>query len=683
MILSATLLLSALCASRVEGFYLPGVAPTTYHEGDSIPLLVNHLTPSMYFKHVDDDGKDTGDRESFLYSYDYYYDKFHFCKPEKLEKQRESLGSIIFGDRIYNSPFKLEMLKDKECEALCSSKIPANDAKFINKLIANGFFQNWLVDGLPAARKTTDERTKSEFYTPGFELGFIDVGGAKLRMDGQGEEDAHPKGATKPVAQDDYLDRPSKSKNEKRKKIVDPKELVKQLETAYFANHFNIEVQYHDRGNGDYRVVGVIVNPQSIKRDSSNSCAATGELLKLSEEEETTVHFSYSVKFTPSDTVWATRWDKYLHVYDPKIQWYSLINFSIVVIVLSSVVIHSLYRTLRDDLSRYNQLNLDDDFQEETGWKLVHGDVFRTPTKSLLLSVLVGSGTQLFVMAACTIAFALLGLLSPSSRGSLTTVMFILYALFGSLGSYTSMATYKFFGGEYWKVNMILTPILVPGLLFCVVLGLNFFLIMVESAGAIPFGTMCAIVLLWFVFSIPLSLAGSLIAKKKCRWNEHPTKTRQIPRQIPFQPWYLKTAPAALIAGIFPFGSIAVELYFVYSSLWFNKIFYMFGFLFVSFLLLTLTTALVTVLLTYYSLCLENWKWQWRGFWIGGAGCALYVFLHAILFTKFKLGGFVTIVLYVGYSLVISLLTCLITGAVGFMSSLWFVRRIYSSIKVD
>ena len=156
-------------------------------------------------------------------------------------------------------------------------------------------------------------------------------------------------------------------------------------------------------------------------------------------DRETTVHFSYSVKFTPSDTVWATRWDKYLHVYDPKIQWYSLINFSIVVIVLSSVVIHSLYRTLRDDLSRYNQLNLDDDFQEETGWKLVHGDVFRTPTKSLLLSVLVGSGTQLFVMAACTIAFALLGLLSPSSRGSLTTVMFILYALFGSLGSYTCL----------------------------------------------------------------------------------------------------------------------------------------------------------------------------------------------------------------------------------------------------
>ncbi|SCU85958.1 LANO_0C06150g1_1 [Lachancea nothofagi CBS 11611] len=686
MKLLVTLVASAIwLVPGVESFYLPGVAPTTYHEGEEIPLLVNHLTPSVYFQHRDGDDNDIGDKESFLYSYDYYYDKLHFCRPEKLEKQRESLGSIIFGDRIYNSPFKIEMLKNQECVPLCSQTIPADDAKFVNKLIYNGFFQNWLVDGLPAARKTHDQRTKTDFYTPGFDLGLVDVGGSTLRMNGQGQDESQSdsESHTKPVAEEDYLERPSSNELVKRKNVLDPEKMVKQLETPYFVNHFDINIEYHDRGNGDYRVVGVIVNPVSIKKSSPESCALTGELLELSEENETVVDFSYSVNFIPSATVWATRWDKYLHVYDPKIQWYSLVNFSLVVILLSSVMIHSLYRTLRDDLSRYNQLNLDDDFQEETGWKLVHGDVFRSPRKSMLLSVLIGSGAQLFLMASCTIVFALMGLLSPSSRGSLTTVMFMLYALFGSFGSYTSMATYKFFGGDYWKVNMLLSPLLIPGSIFCVMLGLNFFLIFVESAGAIPFGTMCVIVVLWFLFSIPLSAAGSLIARKKCQWDIHPTKTKQIPRQIPFQPWYLKTIPAALIAGIFPFGSIAVELYFIYSSLWFNKIFYMFGFLFVSFLLLTLTTSLVTVLLTYYSLCLENWKWQWRGFWIGGAGCAFYIFVHSILFTKFRLGGLTTIVLYLGYSLLISLLSCLITGTIGFLSSLWFVKRIYSSIKVD
>ncbi|CAI7406583.1 CGH_1_collapsed_G0036220.mRNA.1.CDS.1 [Saccharomyces cerevisiae] len=548
------LLLLYFFVSTVKAFYLPGVAPTTYRENDNIPLLVNHLTPSMNYQHKDEDGNNvSGDKENFLYSYDYYYNRFHFCQPEKVEKQPESLGSVIFGDRIYNSPFQLNMLQEKECESLCKTVIPGDDAKFINKLIKNGFFQNWLIDGLPAAREVYDGRTKTSFYGAGFNLGFVQVT--------QGTDiEATPKGA-ETTDKDVELE----TRNDRN--------MVKTYELPYFANHFDIMIEYHDRGEGNYRVVGVIVEPVSIKRSSPGTCETTGSPLMLDEENDNEVYFTYSVKFSESATSWATRWDKYLHVYDPSIQWFSLINFSLVVVLLSSVVIHSLLRALKSDFARYNELNSDDDFQEDSGWKLNHGDVF------------------------------------PS------TLFFMVF--------------------------------------------------------------------LWFLFSIPLSFAGSLIARKRCHWDEHPTKTNQIARQIPFQPWYLKTIPATLIAGIFPFGSIAVELYFIYTSLWFNKIFYMFGFLFFSFLLLTLTSSLVTILITYHSLCLENWKWQWRGFIIGGAGCALYVFIHSILFTKFKLGGFTTIVLYVGYSSVISLLCCLVTGSIGFISSMLFVRKIYSSIKVD
>ncbi|AJV74294.1 Emp70p [Saccharomyces cerevisiae YJM270] len=658
------LLLLYFFVSTVKGFYLPGVAPTTYRENDNIPLLVNHLTPSMNYQHKDEDGNNvSGDKENFLYSYDYYYNRFHFCQPEKVEKQPESLGSVIFGDRIYNSPFQLNMLQEKECESLCKTVIPGDDAKFINKLIKNGFFQNWLIDGLPAAREVYDGRTKTSFYGAGFNLGFVQAT--------QGTDiEATPKGA-ETTDKDVELE----TRNDRN--------MVKTYELPYFANHFDIMIEYHDRGEGNYRVVGVIVEPVSIKRSSPGTCETTGSPLMLDEENDNEVYFTYSVKFNESATSWATRWDKYLHVYDPSIQWFSLINFSLVVVLLSSVVIHSLLRALKSDFARYNELNLDDDFQEDSGWKLNHGDVFRSPSQSLTLSILVGSGVQLFLMVTCSIFFAALGFLSPSSRGSLATVMFILYALFGFVGSYTSMGIYKFFNGPYWKANLILTPLLVPGAILLIIIALNFFLMFVHSSGVIPASTLFFMVFLWFLFSIPLSFAGSLIARKRCHWDEHPTKTNQIARQIPFQPWYLKTIPATLIAGIFPFGSIAVELYFIYTSLWFNKIFYMFGFLFFSFLLLTLTSSLVTILITYHSLCLENWKWQWRGFIIGGAGCALYVFIHSILFTKFKLGGFTTIVLYVGYSSVISLLCCLVTGSIGFISSMLFVRKIYSSIKVD
>lgn len=36
-----------------------------------------------------------------------------------------------------------------------------------------------------------------------------------------------------------------------------------------------------------------------------------------------------------------------------------------------------LLRTLHKDIARYNQIDSGEDAQEEFGWKLVHGDVFR------------------------------------------------------------------------------------------------------------------------------------------------------------------------------------------------------------------------------------------------------------------------------------------------------------------
>lgn len=55
-----------------------------------------------------------------------------------------------------------------------------------------------------------------------------------------------------------------------------------------------------------------------------------------------------------------------------------------------------IIRTLRRDITKYNQLDLEsDDVLEETGWKLVYGDVFRPPQKAKLLASLIGAGMQL------------------------------------------------------------------------------------------------------------------------------------------------------------------------------------------------------------------------------------------------------------------------------------------------
>lgn len=43
---------------------------------------------------------------------------------------------------------------------------------------------------------------------------------------------------------------------------------------------------------------------------------------------------------------------------------------------------------------RYNAIEAAEEVEEETGWKLVHGDVFRPPQNPMMLSVLVGTGVQ-------------------------------------------------------------------------------------------------------------------------------------------------------------------------------------------------------------------------------------------------------------------------------------------------
>ena len=75
-----------------------------------------------------------------------------------------------------------------------------------------------------------------------------------------------------------------------------------------------------------------------------------------------------------------------------------------IVLFLSGMVAMIMMRTLHRDFNRYNAAEVSDDVEEETGWKLVHGDVFRAPKAGMMLSVLVGTGVQLFAMAVITMS---------------------------------------------------------------------------------------------------------------------------------------------------------------------------------------------------------------------------------------------------------------------------------------
>ena len=90
-----------------------------------------------------------------------------------------------------------------------------------------------------------------------------------------------------------------------------------------------------------------------------------------------------------------------------------------------------MMRTLHADVRKYREMESQEEVQEETGWKLVHGDVFRPPSYRMIFSILIGSGIQVFAMTVITLIFALLGFLSPANRGALMTAMLVLFLLMG------------------------------------------------------------------------------------------------------------------------------------------------------------------------------------------------------------------------------------------------------------
>jgi hypothetical protein len=109
---------------------------------------------------------------------------------------------------------------------------------------------------------------------------------------------------------------------------------------------------------------------------------------------------------------------------DDQIHWFSIINSLMIVLFLTGMVAMIMMRTLHADVRRYREMAENaEEAQEETGWKLVHGDVFRAPSHPMLLAVSVGNGVQVFAMTVVTMIFAVLGFLSPANRGALMTAM--------------------------------------------------------------------------------------------------------------------------------------------------------------------------------------------------------------------------------------------------------------------
>ncbi|PHT42415.1 Transmembrane 9 superfamily member 12 [Capsicum baccatum] len=635
------------------GFYLPGSYPHKYGVGDFLNVKVNSLT-------------------SIDTELPYSYYSLPFCQPQEgVKDSAENLGELLMGDRIENSPYRFKMYTNETEIFTCQTKpLSGEEFNLLKKRIDEMYQVNLILDNLPAIRYTRKE-------------------GYFLRWTG------YPVG-------------------------------IKVQDAYYVFNHLKFTVLVHKyeetnvarvMGTGDgavlistvrkvgseapgYMVVGFEVVPCSVQHgpDATKNlkmyskyptpikCDPTTVAMAIKENEP--VSFTYEVNFVESDIKWPSRWDAYLKMEGAKVHWFSILNSLMVITFLAGIVLVIFLRTVRRDLTRYEELDKEAQSQmneELSGWKLVVSDVFRAPSNPALLCAMVGDGVQILGMGVVTILFAALGFMSPASRGTLITGMLFFYMILGVSAGYVAVrlwrticcGDHKGWVSVSWKAAYFF-----PGIALLILTTLNFLLWGSHSTGAIPFSLFVILILLWVCISVPLTLLGGYLGAKAPHI-EYPVRTNQIPREIPpqkYPSWLL-----VLGAGTLPFGTLFIELFFIMSSLWMGRVYYVFGFLLIVMILLVVVCAEVSLVLTYMHLCVEDWKWWWKSFFASGS-VSIYIFLYSVNYLIFdlkSLSGPVSATLYLGYSLFMVLAIMFATGTVGFLSSFWFVHYLFSSVKLD
>ena len=615
-----------------------------FKDGEPVELKVNKITS---LKHV--------------LGYPHY--SLGFCRPpDGIQNAAENLGEHLMGDMLQNSGYDLRMKINTTCKVLCTRggkddkanpALSADEVQQLVKRISEEYNVNLFLDNLPAAA-----------------TGLLTDGGVLY---------AHG---------------------------VPVGDVEQDTGSTFIYNHYKFTVKYHEEENYEgARVVGVEVRPVSVMQKDTISTKCNQEtngdgmdemqphmVLTGSQAQtgSTKITFSYDVFWVPSAISWASRWDIYLSMggkYSDNIHWFSIFNSLIISLFLTGIVAMILVRALRLDIQRYNRVMTEEEKAEqedERGWKLVHGDVFRPPARlPTMFSVFVGIGTQMIFMALTTIIIAAIGFLSPANRGYLVIALLMLFVGFAGVAGYWTATTYKMFGGTFWQRTTVITALAFPGFLFTVLGIVNAIVWSTGSTNAVPFTSMLAVLAVWLFFSVPLVFYGAHVGFKADKV-EFPTRVRELPSPIPPQPLYLRAPVTMLFGGLLPFGTVFVELILILNSFWGGQYYYVFGFLLLVFVLLLVTSAEISIVLTYLQLCAEDYQWWWRSFLVPAAsGCYLYAYCVYFFFTLLNIDEGVPQLLYFSYMGLIALFFSFVTGTAGYLASFYFVRAIYGAVRVD
>ena len=618
-----------------------------------IIIYIFSLNSSTIFDYSHAEGStiniQVGKLSSNNYIIPYSYNRLKICNLKRIKRAEDNLGEILTGEDLYVSEYTANINENKFCEVLCNNYFRKSTIRKIKRLIDRNYYSNWYVDKLPAGLiyYNYDTKKTETNYFYGIPLG----------------------------------------KKEKDKYII--------------YNHLHFKILLNKIADKKYNVVGLGILPMSMKHNGTNAICEKNydenfnfkSIVKehevLNTEEEQSILYTYDIVFEYSNITLASRWDHYRSS-DTKIHWTGIIISTLILIILTSIIAFLLTKIIKKDIENYNyqvvQMEDIDNIKSinENNWKQVSGDVFRPPrVNKMLLSSIIGTGVQLFLMLAIVLFLGTIGFVNPEKRSNIISLIILCYILMGIAGGFISAVFYKIMNGIHWLKMSLLTSILFPGTVFLGYIFINIILSLENSTAAVSIYDLASLFFLWIFCTLPLILIGTFLGIKSKK-QKIPCKVNAVPSKIYEKPWYLHYRYLSCITGLICFITILFELNYIMSALWRHELYFIVSFLWLSYFLFVIVSGEVSIIVVFWNLCYGDYNWWWKSFLVGSSP-VIYFILYSIYFFMFKMNitRLSAIVVYFGIMGLISAMALFICGSISVLICFGFINKIYSNIKID
>jgi transmembrane 9 superfamily protein 2/4 len=358
-------------------------------------------------------------------------------------------------------------------------------------LISDGYVVEWIVDNLPGATSFVTVDRSQKYYATGFKVGYQDLSPSNGKL--RSFINNHFTIVIR------WRRAPGKAGDQGGKVIVGFEVYPKSIN----AND-RLEGGCPKQVHGEHEALEMFIKPNNSRLAEKYpfSSYIPEDDLDVDDGATLTIPYTYSLYFREDNSIeWSNRWDLYFtNQHEGSMtHWLAILNSLTISGILGVTVIVIWGRTVQGDIkgrgdgameegkakprSRKSRsrakspksgeksgglleqshggeddgdISDDEPLDDGTGWKLLHGDVFRTPAYGGLLAPLIGSGMQLLFMSGGLLFLSCLGILNPSFRGGFVSVGVGLFVFAGVFSGYFSGRVYKTFGGQNWRKNTLI-----------------------------------------------------------------------------------------------------------------------------------------------------------------------------------------------------------------------------------